>query len=789
LTLLLFVLVVPVSGTAQERTDHHGDPLPRGALRRLGTVRFRHEQAIAAGVFTPDGKSVITAGSDAVRLWDLTTGREIRRLLSGLKEPVQALALSPDDKLLALATHRNGKVPLVEVATGKVLREFQTDDSSSFWSVAFTPDSKRLILGDNGRATLRLLDVADGKEVRRWERPENAVYHIAVSPDGKTVAEESYLSIRLWDLETGQLRHRIDHWGNIGFTPDGKTLLIVSRNSNIRYVDPVSGRILRTVPIPWDGCCADSIDISPDGKLLAIASMDHTVRLWDIAAGKEVHRLADVTSYSDHVRRVAFSPDSKTLLTCGAAMRVRLWDVGSGKERDAFGEGHRTAVWSVLFAPDGKTLLTGSETIRVWDVATGREQRRLAGSGAGMTLTREGRTLATLGPRHSITIWDLATGQERHRLTGHKDSVTALAFAPDGHRLASSSHDRTVRWWNPATGKELFQRTAEYHLEGLAWSPDGRMVLAGDRTRTISLWDAAGKPLARFTVNGRDLSSMRLSPDGRTLAYGAYSPRLGLCDLLNRTVRTPAEEPTYAQGMAFSPDGHTLATVHYNGRVIVWETATLQERAQFVSLGPVRSVAFSPDGRTLATGNWDTTTLLWDVTGRQQDGNLVKADLTPAALQVCWEDLTSRDARKAGEAVWALVAAPQSAAFLRARLNLPEPVEPRKVGRLLDQLEDDQLAFRDKAEEELAKLGWVALPALRQALSGKPSPQARQRLQGLVDRIETSLEKSGERRRLLRVIEILEQIGTAPGRGMLQILANTAPELREEARAALGRLR
>src|SRR5262249_23305659 len=117
--------------------------------------------------------------------------------------------------------------------------------------------------------------------------------------------------------------------------------------------------------------------------------------------------------------------------------------------------------------------------------------------------------------------------------------------------------------------------------------------------------------------------------------------------------------------------------------------------------------------------------------------------------------------------------------------------EPRKVGRLIEQLEDDDLAYRGKAEAELAKLGWPTLPALQLALAGKPSPQARERLERLGDAIEKHLEKSGERRRLLRTIEVLEQIGTPEARQALQTLADNAPEprLREEARASLGRLR
>jgi hypothetical protein len=224
------------------------------------------------------------------------------------------------------------------------------------------------------------------------------------------------------------------------------------------------------------------------------------------------------------------------------------------------------------------------------------------------------------------------------------------------------------------------------------------------------------------------------------------------------------------------------------GDLEVWEVLTGKLRRRFrghrAGIGPF---AFTPDGKALLSGSNDTTVLVWDVARQQEQrpGPLSEADLRDS-----WRTLADDNAEKADRAVCTLAAnAGHSLPFLERNLRPAGVPEEEKLTRLIADLDSEQFAVRERAAQELERLGEQAETSLRQALKKSPSLEARRRMEGLLDRLRGMSPPPGLLR-ALRAAEVLERIGTPEARRLLESLARGAPEARLTvgAKASLGRL-
>ena len=272
-----------------ESRDALGDPLPQGALARLGSGRFRHPGGVYGLVFSRDGKVLAsTGGGHTVFFWDAATGT--RRLRFDADSGESIAAVSAEGKVATEVLVDTGTFRVRDAANGQVLHELKGDTQGSLLSLAFSADGKRLVSSGVGRV-IRVWDLAAGKEVRHWEvQLPDGVQPVRFSPDGKTLVgidRHGRGAIHFWDVATGRepfpaLAHQ-DTTSTLTFSGDGRMLASSGGDDQVRLWDTATGKELRHFGKPSQML---ALAFSPDGQTLASGDMEGGLYLWDVARGQ-----------------------------------------------------------------------------------------------------------------------------------------------------------------------------------------------------------------------------------------------------------------------------------------------------------------------------------------------------------------------------------------------------------------------------------------------------------------------------------------------------------------------
>jgi len=474
---------------------------------------------------------------------------------------------------------------------------------------------------------------------------------------------------------------------------------------------------------------------------------------------------------------------------------------------------HPHRVFRVAFAPDGKTLVTGTYDRRDgpsnfdpslwgWDLKTKEKVFAFPchdGRLLSLTISPDGTTVATVGEGGGlIRFWDLP-GKKASAGLGHDiHGNYCVTFSPSGKLLAAVARD-TVRVWEVATGRILQQWTWPAACR-VAFSPDDNVLACVGGNVGMVFWDTgSGKKLFEGDLTGGNGISLVFSPDGQVVATGGNS----VVQLSH--VPSGVERSRFGKRipyLAFSPNGRMLASGGVldgtgDKAVHLWEVATGKERGRFEGHDEhILDVAFSPRGQLLASGSEDRTAIVWDLAARDQG----QVRLTGEDGLELWKALASEDAAEAYAAIRKLTAAgPEAVPFIKEHLLKvlvgTQPMTSREVAVWIKNLNSDDPAVRQKALADLEQDGEAVLPILRHSLQQKPANAAYRQVELLVQLLpkqSSFLNKkpySSEDLRMLRALEVLENIGTPAAQEVMQLLSQRAPDLRlaHEAMAALRR--
>ena len=346
----------------------------------------------ASGIagFLPDGHKLVTYGShEALQLWDVETGQEIRRF-EGHSSVVYSLAFSPDGRQL-LAGGAWPRAFLIDSETGERDMRFSSLTLPVVYQVAFSPDGTKALMACGGKDhAARLWDVATGQEELVLPHPDQ-VWACAFSPDGQEIATRCWDdAVRIWDAHTGQLLANLPTgtWSqSIAYSPDGTKVMATVREDGVYSVkvwDRASLALIQTLNASGLGGWAV---FSPDGKRIATTDKPG-LKVWDASTGQQLLQFNNGEGGS---ACVAFSPDGRKLAS--GEKTVRLWDASTGQELRRF-TGHIGLVLSVAFSPDGRFVASSGEdgTVQLWPVYPSANLK-VESADTGMNVTWETGTL------------------------------------------------------------------------------------------------------------------------------------------------------------------------------------------------------------------------------------------------------------------------------------------------------------------------------------------------------------------------------------------------------------
>jgi WD40 repeat protein len=788
--------------------DLYGDPLPLGAVARLGSPRLCGIQEVQALAFSPDGKLLASRSRGTTQLWEAATGRELH-LLDKYQHTGSALAFTPDSKRLVTGGTYDLTVCVWDVATGRLTATLPLP-ANGYCAHCTAAEDGRLAVA----TTAQLVFVIDHPDQAGWQQLykfSHAVSALALAPTGTALAAgDAGGGVCVWDTADYQTLFQLNLKGEVvqlAFSPNGKTLAVATP-AQLLLLEARKGTVLRELAPAMPGLAA--LAFSADGKRLGAAgAADGTmvVRVWDPATGQ----LLRTATRAAAPRCLALAPDLAVVTSSSFSQRIDLWDAAAGKQL-LVRAGHASGVDHLVVLADGKTLATtgADHEVRLWDAATGKPLGSFRHQDDGAwraahAFTADGKTLVTWDPARGLGLWRPDNGQLQRQPVGAPADAELLDVAQRGDLVVLGRFGEVIVW-DVGAGRLLHKLPAAERVFQALLSPDGRL-LATCHAKGSDLWDVATGNHLRHLADFDSL--LAFAPDSRWLVGRKRDRVTTVTSLIVADTERPkvtwtaAEDGKATAAVVFSADNRVLAALGWMGEVRLWEVPSRLLLWEFAahpfrsnpSMGVPRQLggaAFFPDGWRLAIGHADTTVVVWDLQELVPGAVGRAKTLKEADLEVLWSDLAGGDGRAVFRAQAVLAAAPdKTVAFLKTRLKPIPLVTEERLQKLFADLDAPKYAVRMAAVEELTRLGDLAVAPLRALLKLSPPLEVERRVELLLAKLDQlDLRFPSPTLRAGRAIHVLERIGTPAARQLLEALAAGDPGARQtrEAKDACQRL-
>jgi eukaryotic-like serine/threonine-protein kinase len=606
----VYSLAVSHDGKRLASHDSHGElavwDVASGTGRVLSRAVFPHSRD---PMFTGDDRAVLVQGQDQrLHLVDVESGAD-----RVLPDAIPFLyVLSEDGGRIALVGEDG--VTIYDVASERRTPVCHGNTAQVIW----TRLGQLVVLDRDG--TMAMFDASGKLLAQQAQKSDASIAWADASDDGRRVVRARRVGnsdlLEHWNIQTGELKllaqgPRQYKW--MHFAPDGEHVFTIDNVGQLTRWQLSDGS---HVTLPSEDQDAKYFALARDGQRAATIGYDGVVRVWNLDAGLP-RNLGPYRPGGDF----ALSPDGKRLATIGAG-KACVIDVATGAYRcpgdfpvmykEDYDEAQRPRSL-VVWAPDG-------ESVAASDLAGGIHIYAASGAGvkvvpshdgriSNLLYSADGRTLVSGGRDGKLRFHDVASGKAAVVDVG--SSVRALAL--DRDVVATGDHDGRVRLWNLRTHEPIGAPLAgDSEVLALAFSPDGRRIAAGLRSGAVDVWDIATGAGRTFAGHLNWVTVVAWAPDGKRLASGSGDDTVRVWDLESGDVRVLAGHRGFLRALAWSADGTRLASGADDDKLRLWYLATGDAR-EIQTADDVFRVTFMPEGNSVLAGAFEAKLVRDDV--------------------------------------------------------------------------------------------------------------------------------------------------------------------------------
>ena len=544
---LLNTLRVPESWDTETRSILAGLSTETSDILPL----LERKQGVSACCYSPDGRQIVSASFNDLKLWDVETERLIRTL-SGHRFVVTSCCFSPDGNCIVSASC-DKTVRVWDASTGALLITIEAH-SESVTACCYSPNNLYIASGSVA-GIVKVWHAQTGNLVAEMEGHSGKITSCCFSPDGwQVVTASDDATLKLWDWQESleQVATAVSFQKVFGIRDYVSTL---SRPAH-------AGRV--TV------CC-----FSPNGRQVVSGSSDQTLKIWDVDSDQWPHQQPHALyGHTSEVRVCCYSSDGRRILSGSLERTLRIWNSEYGNLLMTLDAGY--AVGNCCYSPDSQRIAAGTSDnkLKVWNAVTGEE---------------------------------LFTGEE------HTKAISGCRYSPDGWRLISGSDDGTLKVWRmlKVFGEETYYVSNRplghsSQITGFCLSPDGKRVVSACWGGMLRVWDPDDILIdTSLDVDAWPLTSCSYSPDGRRIVSGSLNGTLKVWDATARSLLfTLAGHTTDVKLCYFSADGQFIISASSDGPVIVWNAETGALITAFLDLKQITAGACAESGLYIAIGDW-----------------------------------------------------------------------------------------------------------------------------------------------------------------------------------------